>query len=220
MKLKLPSPAMVVALIALAIAMSGTAVAAVTFAKNAGAVDGKSAVADGASASAAAGKLVATQRKGAGKGRLSQRYLDVAGLARGTTSTFGRAIQLIDNQTLAPAPIGNVPGLGSLTATCQDESAAAGRLDPATTISFANTSGDAVNFARTVNYDGGQTVVTPLPNTATQAFKISGSAPFTMHIERSGTNYVVNGVVRQDGRNAATAQCVVYGVALTIPPSS
>ena len=48
MKLKLPSPAMVVALIALAVAMSGSAVAAVTFARNAGAVDGKSAVADGA----------------------------------------------------------------------------------------------------------------------------------------------------------------------------
>ena len=51
-----------------------------------------------------------------------------------------------------------------------------------------------------------------MPNTTTQAFKISGSQPFTMHIERAGTNYVVNGVVRQDGRNAPTAQCVVYGV--------
>jgi len=218
MKVKLPSPAMVVALIALTVAMSGTAFAAVNFAKNAGAVDGKSAVSDGASANAAAGRLVATQRKGAGKGRIAQRYLDVGGLARGSTSTFGRAIQLIDNQSLAPVTIGSVPGLGSLSATCSDESATVGRLDPATTISFANTSGDAVNFARTVNYSS--TAIVPLPNTATQAFKISGSQPFTMHIERSGTNYVVNGVVRQDGRNAASAQCVVYGVALTIPPSS
>jgi len=218
MKLKLPSPAMVVALIALAVAMSGSAVAAVTFARNAGAVDGKSAVADGASLRASAGRLVATQRKGAGKGTISQRYLDVSGLAHGSTATFGKAIQLIDNQALAPVAIGDVPGLGNLTATCQDESATVGRLDPATTITFANTSGDAVNFARTVNYAG--TVITALPNTATQSFKISGSQPFTMHIERSGTNYVVNGVVRQDGRNAPTAQCVVYGVALTIPPSS
>ena len=75
-----------------------------------------------------------------------------------------------------------------------------------------------MNFARTVNYSG--TVIAPMPNTTTQSFKISGSQPFTMHIERAGTNYVVNGVVRQDGRNAASAQCVVYGVALTIPPSS
>lgn len=218
MKLKLPSPAMVVALVALTVAMTGTAFAAVNYATNAGAVDGKSAVADGASSSAAAGRLVATQRKGAAKGRISKRYLDVGDLARGATSTFGRAIQLIDNQSLAPVAIGNVAGLGSLTATCSDESATAGRLDPATTITFANTSGDAVNFARTVNYTSSS--ILPLPNTATQAFKISGSQPFTMHIERAGTNYVVNGVVRQDGRNAASAQCVVYGVALTIPPSS
>lgn len=218
MKLKLPSPAMVVALVALTVAMTGTAFAAVNYATNAGAVDGKSAVAHGASAKAAAGRLVATQRKGAGKGTIAQRYLAVGGLARGTTSTFGRAIQLIDNQTLAPAPIGNVAGLGTLTATCADESATAGRLDPATTITFANTSGDAVNFARTVAYTS--TSILPMPNGTTQAFKISGSQPFTMHIERGGTNYVVNGVVRQDGRNAATAQCVVYGVALTIPPSS
>jgi hypothetical protein len=220
MKLKLPSPAMVVALIALTVASSGTAIAAVSFARNAGAVDGKSAVADGASASAAAGRLVATQRKGAGKGRIAQRYLDLAGLARGTTSTFGNAIQLIDNQSLAPAAIGNVAGLGSLTATCQDENAAAGRLDPATTITFANTSGDVVNFERSISYAGTATLITALPNGTTSSFKISGSQPFQMHIERRGTNYVVNGVVRQDGRNAASAQCVVYGVALTIPPSS
>jgi hypothetical protein len=218
MKLKLPSPAMVVALIALAVAMSGSAVAAVTFARNAGAVDGKSAVADGAALKTAAGRLVATQRKGAGKGKISQRYLDVSGLARGATATFGKATPLLDNQTIAPAGIGDVPGLGNLSATCQDENPAAGRLDPATTITFANTSGDAVNFARTVNY--ANTVIAPMANTTTQSFKISGSQPFTMHIERAGTNYIVNGVVRQDGRNAASAQCVVYGVALTIPPSS
>jgi hypothetical protein len=219
MKAKLPSPAMVVALIALAVAMSGTAVAAVNFANNAGAVDGKSAVAHGASTKAAAGKLVATQRTGSSRGKIAQRYLDIGQVARGTTATFGKAIQLIDNQSLAPVAIGNVAGLGSLTATCADESATVGRLDPATTITFANTSGDAVNFARNVAYDSGSTAVVPLPNTATHAFRISGSQPFTMHIERKGTNYVVNGVVRQDGRNAPTAQCVVYGVALTIPSS-
>ena len=217
MKLKLPSPAMVVALIALAVAMSGSAVAAVTFARNAGAVDGKSAVADGAALKTAAGRLVATQRKGAGKGTIAQKYLDLGGLAHGSTSTFGKAIQLIDGQTIAPAGIGDVPGLGNLSATCQDENLANGRLDPATTITFANTSGDAVNFARTIGNTA--PVIVPLPNTATSAFKISGSQTFSMQIERQGTNYVVNGVVRQDGRNAASAQCVVYGVALTIPPS-
>ncbi len=103
MKLKLPSPAMVVALIALAVAMSGTAVAAVTFAKNAGAVDGKSAVADGAALKTAAGRLVATQRTGSGKGKIAQRYLDVSGLAHGSTSTFGKATPLSTTRRSLPS---------------------------------------------------------------------------------------------------------------------
>ena len=149
--------------------MSGSAVAAVTFARNAGAVDGKSAVADGAALKTAAGRLVATQRKGAGKGTIAQKYLDLSGLAHGSTATFGKATPLLDNQTIAPAGIGDVPGLGNLNATCQDENPAAGRLDPATTITFANTSGDTVNFARTVNYSA--TVIAPMPNTTTQSFR-------------------------------------------------
>jgi hypothetical protein len=72
---------MVVALVALVVASSGTAVAAVTYARNAGAVDGKSAVASGASRADAAGRLVATQRTGADRGRIDSRYLDLAGLA-------------------------------------------------------------------------------------------------------------------------------------------
>ena len=64
MKLRLPSPAMVVAVIALIVALSGTAIAAVDFARNAGAVDGKSAVGAKASLRSAAGKLVATSTGG------------------------------------------------------------------------------------------------------------------------------------------------------------
>ena len=67
MKLRLPSPAMVVAVIALIVALSGTAIAAVDFARNAGAVDGKSAVGAKASLRSAAGKLVATSTGGNGK---------------------------------------------------------------------------------------------------------------------------------------------------------
>ena len=97
MKPKLPSPAMVVAMVALAVALSGTAVAAVNFASNAGAVDGKSAVASGAKLSSAAGKLVATQRSGAGKGRIASQYLDLPQVVRGSSSNFGRAVGVVDN---------------------------------------------------------------------------------------------------------------------------
>ena len=67
MRPRRPSPAMVVAVIALVVALSGTAIAAVDYARNAGAVDGKSAVGAQASLGRAAGKLVATAADGPAK---------------------------------------------------------------------------------------------------------------------------------------------------------
>ena len=217
MKPKMPSPAMVVAIVALFIALSGTAFAAVNFAKNSGAVDGKSAVASGATLKSAAGKLVATQRSGAGKGRLASKYLDLPEFMRGSVATFGKASSVADNGALVPVAIGSVPGIGSLTETCKDENGAAGRLDPATTITLANTSGEAINLMREVG--NGPATVIPLANGVVHEFTISGSNPFTLHIERRGTNTLVQGVVRQDGRNQPTAQCLVYGFSLVVPPS-
>lgn len=217
MKPKLPSPAMVISIVALLVALSGTAVAAVNFARNSGAVDGKSAVASGASLRAAAGKLVATQRGGAGKGRIAAKYLDLPESVRGSVSTFGKATSVVDNGALVPVQIGTVPGIGTLTSTCKDENGAAGRLDPATTITLANTSGEAINLMRKVDNDNA--TVIPLPNGVVHEFTISSSRPFTLHIERRGTNTLVSGVVRQDGRNQPSAQCLVYGFSLVIPPS-
>src|SRR5215471_11355453 len=94
-----PSPAMVVAFIALIVAMTGTAFAAVNFAKNAGAVDGKSAVASGATLSSAAGKLIATQKSGTGKGKIAAKYLDVPAPSGPQSSTFGKAFDVVDNAT-------------------------------------------------------------------------------------------------------------------------
>src|SRR5215207_1583101 len=84
MKLHRPSPAMVVALIALVMAMTGSAVAAVNFATNAGAVDGKSAVRAGVTRSFAAGRLVATAADGPNKGRIPSKFLDLSPTVRGT----------------------------------------------------------------------------------------------------------------------------------------
>ena len=215
MRLKRPSPSLVISLIALVMAMSGSAIAAVNFASNAGAVDGKSAVADGALRSQAAGRLVATQRTGEAKGTIRAKYLDFRGVVRGTSSTFGQSFSVIDNQTLAPAGIGSVPDIGSVTASCFDENSAAGTLDPATTLTFANTSGDAVNLSRRVG--NGDAVIAAMPNGTTHAFTIRGSNTFELHLERRATNYVVNGVVRQDGRRTASAACLVYGYSVAIP---
>lgn len=212
MRISKPSPAMVVSIIALVMASTGSAVAAVSFARNAGAVDGKSAVANGATSKNAAGKLVATQKSGDDRGRIATKYLDLDGFAQGATSTFGRSYEVQDNQVLAPESIGSVPGLGTLTASCFDQDNAAGREDPATTVVFANQSGDAVNFSRTIG--GGNPLVSALINGTQTQFTINGSTTFELHVERKGVNYFVQGTVRQDGRGTAAASCLVYGFAL------
>jgi hypothetical protein len=215
MRFKLPSPAMIVALLALVMATSGTAVAAVSFARNAGAVDGKSAVGNGASNRRAAGKLVATTRRGPNRGKLNPKYL--SGVVRGGSSTFGRAFDVADNQSLAPVLIGGVFGLGTLTATCNDQSPRPGFEDPSTTITFANLSGEAISISKRVG--NGAAVVAPLPNGVQTTVVVTGSNTFELQVQRRGTNYAVNGVVRQDGSRTPAAQCLVYGYALTIPSS-
>ena len=64
MKIRRPSPSLVISVIALVIATTGSAVAAVSFARNAGAVDGRSAVSASSTLSHAAGRLAATARSG------------------------------------------------------------------------------------------------------------------------------------------------------------
>src|SRR4026209_1560964 len=64
MKLKRPSPAMAVALVALVMSMTGGAIAAVNYARNAGKVVGYDAVKAASSNRKAAGRLVATDEFG------------------------------------------------------------------------------------------------------------------------------------------------------------
>src|SRR5215211_6305905 len=58
MKISRPQPATIISIVALVMASTGSAVAAVSFARNAGAVDGKSAAGSGTTLSHAAGKLI------------------------------------------------------------------------------------------------------------------------------------------------------------------
>jgi hypothetical protein len=215
MKIRRPSPAMVVALIALVMATTGSAVAAVNFAVNAGAVDGKSAVRSSVTRSTAAGRLVATASRGPQKGRIPSRFLDPSGVVNGTSRNFGRSFSVVDNQALAPVEIGSVPGIGTVTAACVDQNPRPGVLDPSTNLVFANSSGEPVNLSRQIG--NGEYAITALPNGTTHGFSILGSQPFQLHLERRGTNYVVHGVVRQDGRGTAGAACLVYGYAIALP---
>ena len=76
MKIKRPSPAMMVAVAALVMSMTGGAIAAVNFAENAGHVDGFDSVkAKKAGKAKAAGKLVATYKDGENRGKLPLRII-------------------------------------------------------------------------------------------------------------------------------------------------
>ena len=212
MKISRPSPSMVVAGIALFVSLGGTSIAAVNYAARAGSVDGKSAVYAGASLSQAAGKLVATNSSGADKGRLPGKF--VADVPK--TSVFSNVFQVADNAPGAPQTLATLSGLGSLTATCNDQAGAAGNEDPISVVTFINSSGEIVNVARRVgNTDGALSVAA---NQTATSISIGGSNTFTFHIERRSQNAIITGGVRQDGRGTPAATCVVFGVVTQVLP--
>src|SRR4051812_16293858 len=182
MKVSRPSPSMVVAGIALFVSLSGTSVAAMSYASRAGAVDGKSAVYAGASLSQAAGKLVATNRSGPDKGRLPGKF--VADVPK--TQTFGNGFEVADNAPGAPQPVATMSGLGTLTATCNDQNAAAGKEDPISTITFLNQSGGAANIARRVGNGDGALDVSA--NQTASSVAIGGFNTFMFHVQQGGRN--------------------------------
>ncbi|UUY03394.1 hypothetical protein LRS13_22430 [Svornostia abyssi] len=208
----IPSPSMAVALLALVLATTGTAVAAVNYAQNAGKVDGKDAVASSATRAQAAGNVVATASKGDAKGTIPGKFVN--DVMRGGADSFARPAVVNDNANDVATAIGSIPGLGTLSASCFDQNKNAGVEDPATTLTFANVSAGVINLSREVP---GQAplIATLAPNT-TSTFTIGGSNTFRLHLELNGINYVLEGVVRQDGRNTPDARCLVYGYALRI----
>lgn len=204
------SPSLVVSIFALVAATAGTAIAAVDFAKNAGAVDGRSAVSGSATNAKAAGKLVATGKSG----RIPIKFLQLSGIMRGSKATFAQGIEVVDNAAGTPIAIGLQEGLGGITATCQDQNNKAGTEDPQTTITFANASGQTVNFSRSV---GPQPPVITTVASATQTdFTINGSNTFKIYAQVGTTHYVMDGVVRQDGTDTAAAVCAVWGNVLVL----
>jgi hypothetical protein len=207
-----PSPAMVVALIALVFAMTGSAAAVVNFARNAGAVDGRSAVGAAVKPARAAGKLVATRRAGALAGTIPAQFLDPA---TGRSLSFGQSTEVVDNGGTVPFTIASIPGFGTLQATCGDQNNTAGKEDPTTTIAFINSSGQPVSFARSLSAGGSTSVLGLVPN-QTAEFTVNGSNTYVVNVLKQGTSVLVNGVVRQDGAGTAAASCVNYGQATQV----
>jgi hypothetical protein len=213
MRIKKPSPAMVVAIVALVMAGGGSAVAAVNFARNAGAVDHLSAVRANASLSKAAGRLVATSRKGVHKGQIPARFLDTSGVSRPTSFALG--VPVNDN-AVGGANILHSSALGRLTMACNDQSAKVGVEDPTMTIAFTNTSPNTINIAH-VN-GGGNPVVSGLAAGTVDQFAVPGSSTFRVHAEYGGTDVVYEGIARQIGQGTNNASCLVVGTAETVTP--
>jgi hypothetical protein len=204
MRITRPSPGTVIGTIALVMATTGTAVAAVDFARNAGAVDGLSAVGAGSSNNHAAGRLVATARGGSNKGQIPNKFVaDVA-----EVQPFAAAFEVQDNQQGATVDL-STTGFGKFSASCQDQANTAGTEDPRTVLSFTNTSGGPMNIARRVGTGDGNIVL--LQNGTVDSFTINSSNTYDIHLQQAGIQVIIDGAVRQDRQNPATGACAVWG---------
>lgn len=225
MKLKRPSPAMTVAVVALVMSMTGGAIAAIDFAKNAGAVDGYSAVkASKAGKKKAAGKLVATYGKGSDNrgqlplravaGAASQNDLDDLAATAAEGRNGVRVISVADNQTTAAETMIDL-GLGSLLVSCTDQNANTGIENAATKVSITNGSGSGMNLSRQLG--NGAPTITTLENGIVDTFTVGQQNTFTVQLQGSGNRTVlVDGTALQVGEGTADSSCVVWATAVLV----
>jgi hypothetical protein len=209
-----PSPSLVVSVVALVFAAAGTSIAAVNFARNAGAVDHKSAVSGNSTLKHASGKLVATAKSGPLTGKVKSQFLDLSGVVAGTKATFAQGVEVVDNATSTAVGLGALPGVGIVSVTCVDQNAKAAVEDPTFTLSFSNTSGQTVNFSRSTG--AGAPTVTTVPAATQNSFTVNNTNTFHLYAQVGASHYVVDGVLRQDGQGTAAGVCAVYGYALAL----
>lgn len=221
------SPSLVLSVIAVVLSLVGSAVAAIDYARNAGAVDHQSAVGASSSRGRAAGKLVATASRGSLRGRVPARFLDLGGVLHGAHSSFLKSIPLAvrlrrssatrtSSRTLYnSADLVALPHSVTLAAVCQQQTQGSGKPDPKTTISITNTSSQTLNVAHWVGGDQAP-VVRTLDANQQDAFSLTESNAFSYDIELNGAHTMIQGVFRQDGGTTAPT-CTIYGYTLTIP---
>jgi hypothetical protein len=219
MRLKRPTPAMVVALIALFMSMTGGAIAAVNFARNAGAVDGKSAVGSGASLKRAGGKLVAAN----GSGQIPFKFLDGAAteasverlsglVARGRNSVDLTAVE--DNQTTVAKTLINME-LGDFQVSCYDQANAVGNENAATRITITNHSGAAINLSRRVGVAA--PIITNIPNNVVDTFDVGKENTFEVHLQGTTNKTVLlQGTARNVGEATPSSACAVWATAIIV----
>jgi hypothetical protein len=207
---------MVVAVIALVVALSGTAFAAVDFARNAGAVDGKSAVGAKASLREAAGKLVATSTGGKGKGRIPAHFVD--GVMRGGTMTLSKYLHAPDNQAGRATPLLIVPGIGRFDARCDDVDPTPGTQTTRTSVTFTASVKQGVNVSRLLGRDigsGQRPIVFGAHNGQPVSILASADGLFQLIMEAGARSVLVTGAARTNGPGPAAA-CVIWGTAFRV----
>jgi hypothetical protein len=208
---------MVVAVIALIVALSGTAMAAVDFAQNAGAVDGKSAVGAKASLRDAAGKLVATASGGEGKGQIPARFVD--GVMRGGTATLSKYLRTVDNQPGRPTPLLIVPGIGRMDAQCDDVDPTPGTATTRTSINFTASVAQGVNVSRLLGRDIAN-AQRPDVFTAFRGSPVpiiaSADGLFEVVMEAKSRSVLIAGAARTDNAPGPKAACLIWGTAFRI----
>jgi hypothetical protein len=217
MRPRRPSPAMVVAIIALIVALSGTAIAAVDYARNAGAVDGKSAVGAQASLSRAAGKLVATAGGGPGKGRIPPRFVD--GVMRGASTSLTQYLRVEDNQEGRTVPLAIIPKIGRLDAQCRDQDPVPGMESTQTVITFTGFDSDGVNVSRLLGRDiasGRDGIVfTAGRNQPVTIISLADSL-FQLVLQARDRTVFISGSSRSDANFSPAAACLIFGVGLRV----
>lgn len=217
MRLRMPSPAMVVAIVALVVASSGTAFAVVNYARNAGAVDGKSAVSASSSLRDASGKLVATASAGAGKGRIPNRY--VAGVMRGGSTSLTKYMRVVDNQPGPVVPMAIIPRIGRLDAQCRDQDAAPGVESTQTVVTFTASAPGGVNVSRLLGRDiesGRNAVVfTALRDQPVPVLSFADSL-FQLVLQARDRTVFISGAARSDSNRTPNAACLVFGIGLRV----
>jgi hypothetical protein len=217
MRLRRPSPAMVVAIIALVVALSGTAIAAVDYARNAGAVDGKSAVGAQASLARAAGKLVAAAGAGPGKGRIPAKFLE--DVMRGGSTSLTRYLRVEDNQEGPTVPLAIIPKIGRLDAQCRDQDPVPGMESSQTIITFTGSDPDGVNVSRLLGRDiaGGRDgiVFTAGKNQPVTIISLADSL-FQLVLQARDRTVFVSGSSRSDANFSPAAACLIFGIGLRV----
>ena len=213
----MPSPAMVVALVALFVASSGTAVAVVGYARNAGAVDGKSAVSASSSIKRASGRLVATASAGPGKGRIPDRF--VSNVMRGGATSLTKYMRVVDNAEGPVAPLAIIPRIGRLDAQCRDQDAAPGVESTQTVITFTASDPGGVNVSRLLGRDiedARNAVVFTAPKDQSVAILSFADNLFQLVLQARDRTVFVNGASRSDANRSTDAACLVFGMALRV----